>query len=331
MITPRPVVMLCHSIDMKVIDVSGRPLDAEYSVEPDGDRLALILESSSGRGNGQPRRNGEYGQALELLVERLKRQGAVLVSAMVYSRNTQSLSEAARRLIDRPVELSGVADIPAFCRMIREAQRPIGRKSAATKRGNNVKRIRLSFQVPGYGPQDHDILATDLAMVDEVPAEEATQLVDAMIAAGPMADSRAVYRRCLELVEGRAAGTGGGRHAVTTSKPVRLHAARRAVLIRSEGRCENPDCGQEAPDITDKGLPVLDVDHVEDIAKGGRDHPSQMIALCPNCHAVKTRGKTRHAMYPKLLAAAARRHSDQTAVAGTPHETSTLTAGAVLS
>ncbi len=316
----------CHSVDMKVIDASGRLLDAEYSVAPDGGRLALILESSSGRGKGQPRRNSEYGPALELLLDRLKQQGAVLVSALVDSQNTLSLPEAARRLIDRPVELVGVADIPAFCKWLREAQRPIGQKSAATKRGNNVKRIRLLLNVPGYGPQDHDLLATDLATADEMPAEEAIQLVDATIATDPAADSGTAYRRCLELIERRAAGTPSGRHAVTTSRPVRLQAARRAVLIRSGGRCENPDCGEVAPDVTDRGLPVLDVDHVEDIAKGGRDHPEQMIALCPNCHAVKTRGKTRHAMYPKLLAAAARRHNDQTATAGDDHETSSQVA-----
>ncbi|MDN2495878.1 HNH endonuclease [Nocardia nova] len=148
-----------------------------------------------------------------------------------------------------------------------------------------------------------------------MPAEEAAQLIDVMIATGSTANSSAAYRRCLELVECRESVTLGGRHAVTTSKPVRLQAARRAVLIRSEGRCENPDCGRAAPDVTDNGLPVLDVDHVEDIAKGGRDHPGQMIALCPNCHAVKTRGKTRHTMYAKLLSAAAQRHSDKAATA----------------
>lgn len=316
---------------MKVIDASGRPLDAEYSVVPDGGGLALILESSSGRGKGQPRRNGEYGPALELLLGRLKQVAAVLVSAVVDSQNTLSLSAAARRLIDRPVELVGVADIPALCKMLREAQRPIGQKSAATKRGNNVKRIRLLVNVPGYGPQDHELLAADLATADEVPVEEAVELVDAMIATVSAADSGAAYRRCLELVECRGACASGGRHAVTVSKPVRLQAARRAVLIRSGGRCENPDCGRMAPDVTDKGLPVLDVDHVEDIAKGGRDHPDQMIALCPNCHAVKTRGKTRHAMYPKLLAAAARRHNDQTTTTEDYHETSPQVSGAVAS
>ena len=38
------------------------------------------------------------------------------------------------------------------------------------------------------------------------------------------------------------------------------------------------------------GDPVLEVDHIHDLALGGPDDPAQMIALCPNCHAVKTRG-----------------------------------------
>ncbi|RJO78861.1 HNH endonuclease [Nocardia panacis] len=307
---------------MKVIDSLGRPLNAEYSVETDDGRLALILESSSGRGKGRTRRNGDYGSALELLLDRLKQQAAVLVSALVDSRNTRSLPVADRRLIDKPVELAGVTDIPKLCKDLRNAQRPIGRKSEATTHGNSVKRIRLILNVPGYGPLDHDLLAADLATADEISAEEAVQIFNTMVDNGPTVDSNAAYLRCLELVEHRAAGNSGGRHAVTASKPIRLQAARRAVVIRSGGRCENPDCGKVAPDVTDMGLPVLEVDHVEDIAKGGRDHPEQMIALCPNCHAVKTRGRTRHAMYPKLLAAAAQRHKDQAVIAGDVDETS---------
>jgi 5-methylcytosine-specific restriction protein A len=84
--------------------------------------------------------------------------------------------------------------------------------------------------------------------------------------------------------------------------------ARRAVLLRSEGRCENPDCARPAPDVTDRGDPILEVDHVERIADGGRDHPTQMIALCPNCHAVKTRGRSRHQLTQSLLRAAQHRH-----------------------
>jgi 5-methylcytosine-specific restriction enzyme A len=68
---------------------------------------------------------------------------------------------------------------------------------------------------------------------------------------------------------------------------LRLESARRAVLLRSEGHCENPHCTGEAQDITDTGRPILEVGHIQDRAQGGPDHPEQMIALCPNCHAIK--------------------------------------------
>ena len=69
---------------------------------------------------------------------------------------------------------------------------------------------------------------------------------------------------------------------------LRLESARRAVLLRSEGHCESPGCTGEAQDITDAGRSILDVDHIQDFAQGGPDHPEQMIALCPNCHAIKS-------------------------------------------
>ena len=41
---------------------------------------------------------------------------------------------------------------------------------------------------------------------------------------------------------------------------------------------------------------------------GGGDDPLQMIALCPNCHATKTRGTKRDELKPILLAEAKKRH-----------------------
>jgi 5-methylcytosine-specific restriction protein A len=94
----------------------------------------------------------------------------------------------------------------------------------------------------------------------------------------------------------------------TTFKLIRSATARRAVLLRSGGRCENPRCTGDIQDHTEKGEPILEVDHVHDLALGGLDHPVQMIALCPNCHAIKTRGRTRGELVPVLLAAARQRH-----------------------
>ena len=41
---------------------------------------------------------------------------------------------------------------------------------------------------------------------------------------------------------------------------------------------------------------------------GGPDYPGQMIALCPNCHAMKTRGRSREELRPVLLEAARQHH-----------------------
>jgi 5-methylcytosine-specific restriction protein A len=35
-----------------------------------------------------------------------------------------------------------------------------------------------------------------------------------------------------------------------------------------------------------------------------------MIALCPNCHAIKTRGSTREELRPVLLEAAREKHDE---------------------
>lgn len=94
----------------------------------------------------------------------------------------------------------------------------------------------------------------------------------------------------------------------SSSVPIRSYDARRAVLLRSEGHCENPRCTGEIRDVTDSGSPILEVDHIHDLALGGDDNPSQMIALCPNCHQVKTRGSTREQLRGVLFAAAKQRH-----------------------
>jgi 5-methylcytosine-specific restriction enzyme A len=96
----------------------------------------------------------------------------------------------------------------------------------------------------------------------------------------------------------------------TTSDLVRSRDARRAVLLRSGGRCENPRCAGDVQDRTVRGEPILEVDHVQDLALGGPDDPAQMIALCPNCHATKTRGRTREELRPVLLEAAMKKHEE---------------------
>ncbi|MFB7932850.1 HNH endonuclease [Streptomyces sp. NPDC056039] len=119
----------------------------------------------------------------------------------------------------------------------------------------------------------------------------------------------AEYERGCKLVEERESRTQGLRHSRTTRPPIRSRAARFLVLKRSQGHCENPRCTGQPADVTDRDHPILEVDHLVDLALGGRDHPSQMVALCPNCHAVKTRGRTRETLRELLIEVALERHA----------------------
>jgi 5-methylcytosine-specific restriction protein A len=62
--------------------------------------------------------------------------------------------------------------------------------------------------------------------------------------------------------------------------------------------------------LADAGLADANIAHDELPAggKGGPDHPEHMIALCPNCHAIKTRGSTREQLRQELLTVARQRH-----------------------
>ncbi|WP_131737248.1 HNH endonuclease signature motif containing protein [Actinomadura roseirufa] len=121
---------------------------------------------------------------------------------------------------------------------------------------------------------------------------------------------REVYQRlCRSVEDAESRGDHDRTSRTTSERPVRSASAVEAVLLRSLGRCENPVCAGQPDDVTDRGKPLLEVDHIEDRASWGRDHPSQMIALCPNCHAIKTRGRTRDQLRELLLAEARSRHT----------------------
>ncbi|MFJ3097951.1 HNH endonuclease [Streptomyces hydrogenans] len=114
------------------------------------------------------------------------------------------------------------------------------------------------------------------------------------------------YRELVARVEQKEVP--GQRTQRTSSVPVRRESAKEAVLERCGGRCENPGCSGMPTDVTDAGNPILEVDHVQPIAEQGRDHPEQMVALCPNCHAIKTRGSTRHELQQTLFKVARTAH-----------------------
>jgi 5-methylcytosine-specific restriction enzyme A len=117
------------------------------------------------------------------------------------------------------------------------------------------------------------------------------------------------YRRLCDRVDVFWTGRDITRADRTSADPIRSADARQAVLLRSEGRCENPGCTGDIHDLTDDGNPILEIDHIRDLAQGGPDNPVQMIALCPNCHAIKTRGRTREELRQALFVVARQRHA----------------------
>lgn len=114
------------------------------------------------------------------------------------------------------------------------------------------------------------------------------------------------YRRLAQTAEANAERRGKMKRPTLADKYVRDPSARAAVIKRCQNRCESPECAGHPTERTTAGLPILQVDHVKDLAKGGPDVPWNMIALCPNCHALKTYGENREKLR-RLLAATARR------------------------
>ncbi len=151
----------------------------------------------------------------------------------------------------------------------------------------------------------YDAILADAGLADADVADDEVPAGDVIVARSPLEED---YRRLCGIgAGGRDRGARFGRPRVSVDI-LRLESAHRAVVLRSEGHCESPHCTGEPQDITDAGHPILEVDHTQDLAKGGADHPEQMIALCPNCHAIKTRGRTRDRLRRELSTVARQRH-----------------------
>jgi hypothetical protein len=54
------------------------------------------------------------------------------------------------------------------------------------------------------------------------------------------------------------------------------------ALARSHGLCEG--CEEPAPFLRRNNTPYLEIHHIVSLANGGADHPTNVAAVCPNCH-----------------------------------------------
>ncbi|MEV6207208.1 HNH endonuclease signature motif containing protein [Kitasatospora sp. NPDC051914] len=116
------------------------------------------------------------------------------------------------------------------------------------------------------------------------------------------------YRRLTDSAEASVARRSQSTRRSTADRYIRSASARAAVIRRSGGSCENPSCAGHPSELTTAGEPILQVDHIHDLGKGGADLPWNMIALCPNCHALKTYGANRDKLKRSLQKTALRLH-----------------------
>jgi 5-methylcytosine-specific restriction protein A len=174
------------------------------------------------------------------------------------------------------------------------------RTSAATR----VAVVRTILETYFQGT-DYVELLEDAGLTDTAIAAQTDETDDKAIGQSPLEDA---YRRLCGLAEQSSQRNEGKRVSRTSMEPIRSAAARRAILLRSNGNCENPACIGHPDVLTDAGDPILEIDHIHDLAKNGPDNPIQMIALCPNCHAVKTRGRDREQLRQRLFEVARQRH-----------------------
>lgn len=71
------------------------------------------------------------------------------------------------------------------------------------------------------------------------------------------------------------------------------------ILNKANGICQN--CNSPAPFKKKKNnTPYLEAHHMDELSKGGIDHPDNMVALCPNCHVEIHRGKNGEAINEAL-------------------------------
>lgn len=148
---------------------------------------------------------------------------------------------------------------------------------------DRAPRPELDWQleaVPGPQPADWPDAVVEVLEDASATAEDGPAVPEAAPAAS--------YAELVARVEAR--GQKRRASGVVRTDYQRSAAARRAVLTRCVGNCESARCTGMPSERNRRGEPILDVDHVLDLALGGEDHPRNMVALCPNCHACKTRG-----------------------------------------
>jgi len=100
---------------------------------------------------------------------------------------------------------------------------------------------------------------------------------------------------------GPTLSTSGGGETYTRSEVTKQFALRSA-----DGVCQG--CGEDAPFMDKHGNPFLEVHHLHRLSDGGPDNPENVIALCPNCHRRRHRGRDGDEFNQRLIGKAEERN-----------------------
>nr|WP_246481343.1 HNH endonuclease signature motif containing protein [Amycolatopsis umgeniensis] len=174
---------------------------------------------------------------------------------------------------------------------------------------NKEIRLEYTFQMMAVpGPEPSTWPPDVHALLDDREIKD-TSLPKPLAPGASKKDRQKTYQEYLRVIgdpkddEGESEPTRRGRNHYRRSVKSRL-----AVLARANNECENDRCTGMPGDTKPNGDAILEVDHLDDRALGGSDHPTDMIALCPNCHTAKTYGLNRASLKRHLRARIAAMH-----------------------
>ena len=149
----------------KIINNNGIPFDAKYEVGFDENKEGLILHARSGK------TNSEYNDALQVILNRLKKSRISYVDIFIVSKNLLKVFQARDRqiLLNNQTISLNTDDIKNLRIKIGSAQCKI-KVDVSTKGGNPTKRILLHH--PDISKEFWKKLA--LNIVEQLPNSKTT-------------------------------------------------------------------------------------------------------------------------------------------------------------
>lgn len=248
-----------------VADDEGKPYDAKAELTRTAHGWALTMFSQGGDS-----RNPEYSDLLRAVLARLRHVGATLEAIAVDSLPALKELPSARNLpMDFPIPLVEAVDVEQLRLLIQSSQSGVVQRSGASG-GNPSKRIRIDFTIAG--PQSY----YDVSDLLSGPAPDAD-------ATGDEAGARDQTGTIVE----------GASKSVIVNRYERNPAARSACIAAKGTACAvcSIDFGATYGVIGDG---FIHVHHLVPISEAGGEYVinplTDLVPVCPNCHAMLHRG-----------------------------------------